>query len=98
MFPKVHWRILEDSGRYMYYCKTGNFRASNFSRSATLPTHSRVVAFAHSKYLTYSATIYAHNVVDMYLPLQKVTYYYSAEVVHRRCAQWFYKCMYIHIH
>ena len=42
---------------------------------------------------------YAHDVVDMlYLPLQKVTYYYSAEVVHRRCAQWFYKCMYIHIH
>ena len=36
---------------------------------------------------------YAHDVVDMYLPLQKVTYYYSAEVVHRRCAQWFYKCM-----
>ena len=38
-------------------CKTGKFRASNFSRSATLPTHSRVVAFAHSKYLTCSATI-----------------------------------------
>ena len=29
---------------------------------------------------------YAHDVDDMYLPLQKVTYYYSAEVVHRRCA------------
>ena len=43
--------------RTSQYCKTGNFRASNFSRSATLPTHSRVVAFAHSKYLTCSATI-----------------------------------------
>ena len=51
------------------YCKTGNFRASNFSRSATLPTHSRVVAFAHSKYLTCTVQQYAHDVVDMYLPL-----------------------------